>query len=242
MAKKPTPLHERGTIKELPSGSLRVTVYAGTDKATGRRSNLTRTVPVPKNPSKKQVREAWQEAEKARRGLVSTVEERRHPRTKATVDELLDKYLDISPAQREVEPEHIKHEQNRARNHIRPLIGEVKIAELDAEVFDSFYSELQRCRRHCTRSKRLVDHRTENPHQCDGRCKPHECKPLGASTVRSIHTILSGALKRAVRWKWLSISPIAEADPPPASTSAPSPASSATAEAAPPPSASTAPS
>lgn len=214
MAKKPKPIRERGTVEELPSGSLRVTVYAGTDKATGKRNNLTETIPVPKDPTKKQVREAWQEAERVRRRLVSKVEERRHPRTKATVDELLDRYFELSPAQREVEPEHIRHEQNRARKHIRPLIGDVKIAELDAEVFDSFYGELQRCRRHCKRGQNRTDHRTERPHQCDERCTPHKCKPLGTSTVRSVHAILSGALKRAVRWKWLSVSPIAEADPP----------------------------
>ena len=101
-----------------------------------------------------------------------------------------------------------------ADKHMRPLIGRVPVSELDADVFDSFYAELRRCRDHCTRRQRGVDHRTSAPHEFDARCTPHECHPLGASTIRQIHFIRSGSLKRAVRWRWLGTSPIAEAEPP----------------------------
>ncbi len=40
------------------------------------------------------------------------------------------------------------------------------------------------------------------------------CRPLGASTIRQIHFILSGALKRAVRWRWISTNPSTQAEPP----------------------------
>lgn len=53
------------------------------------------------------------------------------------------------------------------------------------------------------------------PHQCDERCKPHQCRPLSNGSVRYIHFILSGALKRAVRWRWIATNPIAQAAPPP---------------------------
>ncbi|GAA1298194.1 hypothetical protein [Pseudonocardia xinjiangensis] len=90
-----------------------------------------------------------------------------------------------------------------ADKHIRPLIGSLPVGSLDADLFDSFYSELRRCREHCD-SRAFVEHRTDAVHYCDPRCRPHVCKPPGASTVRQIHFILSGVLKRAVRWRWLS--------------------------------------
>jgi hypothetical protein len=100
-----------------------------------------------------------------------------------------------------------------ADKHIRPLIGQVQVGALDADVFDSFYAELRRCREHCT-GARFVEHRTPAAHECDPRCRPHTCRPLGASTIRQIHFILSGALKRAVRWRWIATNPIARAEPP----------------------------
>jgi integrase len=35
------------------------------------------------------------------------------------------------------------------------------------------------------------------------RCTQHVCRPLAGSTVRQIHWILSGAMDRAVRWRWI---------------------------------------
>ncbi|WP_308258955.1 tyrosine-type recombinase/integrase [Pseudonocardia sp. H11422] len=40
------------------------------------------------------------------------------------------------------------------------------------------------------------------------------CRPLSKSTIRQIHVILSGALKRAVRWRWLATNSIEHAEPP----------------------------
>ncbi|WP_406046595.1 GntR family transcriptional regulator [Kribbella sp. NBC_00889] len=45
-------------------------------------------------------------------------------------------------------------------------------------------------------------------------CKPHVCKGLADSSVRQIHWILSGALDRAVVWKWISVNPAEHADKP----------------------------
>jgi integrase len=38
-----------------------------------------------------------------------------------------------------------------------------------------------------------------------------------------MHFVLSGAYKRAVRWRWVSVSPIAQAEPPAAPTPNPAP-------------------
>jgi integrase len=86
--------------------------------------------------------------------------------------------------------------------HVRPfIVGKRKISDLDADILDSLYAEMRRCRDHCAHRKQ-IDHRTPLADECDHRCGPHRCKPLGNATIRKIHYILSGAYKRAVRWRW----------------------------------------
>src|SRR5947209_627503 len=77
----------RGEIAPLPSGSLRVKVYAGIDPLTGRRHYLTETIPA--GPT------AQKDAEQARTRLLNQVDEQRNPRTKATVNQLMDRYLEL---------------------------------------------------------------------------------------------------------------------------------------------------
>ena len=200
----------KGSIERLPSGALRVSVYAGIDPVTGRRHYLKETVePGPR---------AERDAEAVRTRLVSEVAERRSPRTAATVDQLLDRYLD----QLDRAPNTLRLYRGYVRNHISPLLGHLKVGQLDAEVLDSFYAELRRCRAHCS-GRRQVDHRTSGPHECDHRCGPHKCRPLGPTTVRHMHFILSGAFKRAVRWRWVAVSPIGQAEPPASPTPNPEP-------------------
>jgi integrase len=106
--------------------------------------------------------------------------------------------------------------------HILPLIGRVKLGALDADVLDSFYAELGRCQDHCNGEAR-VDHRTRVAHDCDERCVSHRCQPLSDSTMRQIHYLLSSAFKRAVRWRWVTVSPLEQADPPKPPTPEPRP-------------------
>src|SRR4249919_1751978 len=82
----------RGRIEELPSGSLRVSVYAGIDPVSKRRHYLREVVPAgPK---------AMAAAEKVARRLAGQVDERRHPRTTATVDQLLDRHFELVALER----------------------------------------------------------------------------------------------------------------------------------------------
>ena len=48
-------------------------------------------------------------------------------------------------------------------------------------------------------------------------------KPLSASSIRATHWILSAALTRAVRWRWIGRNPVSEAERPGAVHSNPSP-------------------
>lgn len=202
----------RGSIDELPSGALRVRVYAGVDPVTKRRHTLTEIVPAGPGADRR--------ARAARDRLISQIEERRNPRTNATVNQLLERYLeqlDAAPRTKELYRGYV-------RKHIAPLIGSQKVSAVDAEILDSFYTELRRCRDHCTGRPKLK-HRTTGKHRCDDRCRIHSCEPLGPTTVRHVHFILSGAYKRAVRWKWVATNPCSQAEPPAAPTPNPRPPS-----------------
>ncbi|MGI9001376.1 MAG: site-specific integrase [Pseudonocardia sp.] len=116
--------------------------------------------------------------------------------------------------------------RRHVRNHISPLLGHMKFGALDADMLDSFCAELRRCLRHCT-SRRLIDHRVDTEHECDEHCKPHCCKPLSASSIRHMHFVLSGAYKQAVRWRWVSVSPVSQTEPPAATPPNPYPPTAA---------------
>ncbi|MDT7631659.1 MAG: integrase, partial [Pseudonocardiales bacterium] len=77
-------------------------------------------------------------------------------RTRATIDELLARYV----AQFDGAPNTLTAYRSYLRNHISPLLGQVKVGDLDADILDSFYAELRRCRRHCGGGL-FIEHRTD---------------------------------------------------------------------------------
>jgi integrase len=206
---------QRGVVETLPSGSLRVKVYAGYDPLTGRRHYLSEVVPAgPK---------AAAEAERVRTRLQNEVDERRNPTTRATLNQLLDRYLDVL----DVEPNTRVRYEGIVTNYIRPALGTLPLAKLDGDVLDRFYAQLRQCRERCGGKAKHVKHYTRKDHDCDNRCQPTPCKPLSSSSIRATHWILSGALTRAVRWRWLNRNPIDNAEPPSPVRSNPSPPSPA---------------
>lgn len=211
----------RGAIDELPSGALRVRVYAGMDPISKRRLYLSEIVPA--GPR------AGDQAEKARTRLLSQVDERRNPRTRATVGQLLDRWLQVL----DVDPSTKSGYESKIGKHIRPLLGSLPLARLDVETLDSFYAELRRCRDHCNRRPH-IQHRTTGEHRCDEHlgapctpanpegcracaraCRRHVCRGLSDSTIRGVHWIVSGALDRAVVWHWVPSNVAHQADKPP---------------------------
>jgi integrase len=191
-----------------------VRVYAGIDPVTKRRHDLTEVVPA--GPR------AATLAEQTLTRLLNQVDEKRNPRTVSTVNQLLDQHL----AMLDVDRSTLLNYQGQLRLHVRPFIGGEKVGAIDAAVLDSLYAELRRCRAHC-RNPRGMDHRTDRPHECDNRCGPHVCRPLSASSIRQIHHILSGSFKRAVRWRWVGVNPMTQAEPPRAPKPNPQPPSAA---------------
>ena len=203
----------RGSIDVLPSGALRVRVYAGQDPLTKKRHVLVETIPAGPRAQKL--------AEAALDRMQREVADRRSPRTDATVGHLLERYLGQFAGSENT----LQLYRGHVRNHISPLLGRLKVGELTPETLDSFYAELRRCRAHCKRKRGAVDHRVTVDHDCDERCRPHECRPLAPTTIRHIHFIMSGAYKRAVRWRWVSVSPIPQVETPPAPKPNPQPPS-----------------
>jgi integrase len=189
----------RGSIETLPSGSLRVRVYAGVDPITRRQHYLTQT--IPRIPS------AEREAETVRRRLITMVEERRQPRTNATLGHLLERHVATMRAGAHTRGSY----RGYLRKHITPLIEHLRAGAVPPETLDGFYAELARCRDHCgtpaaiknattsTASTVAKPPRTSRKH--------HECRPLSAATIRKIHFLISGAYRQARRWGWLYTSP-----------------------------------
>lgn len=69
------------------------------------------------------------EAEKVLRRLANQVDERRHPRTNATVDQLLDTHFELLTLEQSTLATYVGY----ADRHIRPLIGTVAVRdEIDA--------------------------------------------------------------------------------------------------------------
>lgn len=202
----------RGSVRELPSGSLQVRVYAGVDPVTKTRHEISTVVPA--GPT------AQRDAEKELTRLLNQLDESRQPKTNATINQLLDRHFELM----DVEDTTRQSYRGYARHHIRPLIGDVKVGAFDAKLMDSFYAELRRCRAHCDR-RPYIEHRTGRKHDCDERCRSHICKPLSASAIRQIHFILSAAFKRAVRWRWVAVNPMTQAQIPAASKPDPRPPS-----------------
>ncbi|MDT7704914.1 MAG: integrase [Pseudonocardiales bacterium] len=202
----------QGGIEELPSGSLRVYAYSNIDPVSGKKHYLRELIPAGTPNAEK-------EAEKALRRLLSQIDERRHPTTNATLDQLLDRYLETLDVAETTRRMYAKY----AEKHIRPFVGRLKAGAVDVETLDSLYAELRRCRIHCDRSRGLTDHRTPREHECDDRCRPHRCNGLSSTTIRHIHFVLRGAFEKGVRWRWVNQNPVQLVDAPRATAPDPQP-------------------
>src|SRR5687768_9439544 len=127
-----------GSIETLPSGRLRVRVYAGPDPVTGRPRYLREIV------------DTKAQAKAARLRMLNQVQERRQPRSDITVSQAIEQWLEVA--------EHEKSTRERyeqlIRLYITPNLGKTQLAKLDAEVLERFYARLMRCRTLCTGGRR----------------------------------------------------------------------------------------
>jgi integrase len=121
-----------GSLESLPSGAVRVKVYAGIDPLSGRRHYLTETIAA--GPT------AIKEAEATRVRLTNQINEQRNPKTRATVNQLFDRYEKVLDVDRTTKRTYLGY----SKKHIRPLLGKLQVGRIDGELLDSFYAELRR--------------------------------------------------------------------------------------------------
>jgi integrase len=199
--KKVAPRRARGSIDQLPSGAYR-------SASTPARTHSPAQPRFDRGGSPGPTAAA--EAEKVRTRFLHEIDERRNPWTRATVNQLMDRYLTVLSVGESTRPSYV----SLIDNHIRTALGALQLGRVDGEVLDSFYAELRRCRRRCDGRASLLDHRVPGDHTCTDKCRPHRCRPLSQATIRKIHGVLSGALERAVRWRWIGVNPLEFAETP----------------------------
>ena len=179
------------------------------------------SVPVGRDPVTQRYRYAYdhadslEEAERKRAAMIKRIEQGREPLNKATVNELLERWLSVA----ELELSTRVGYEGYIDRVIRPVLGSMRLRELEfrVDILDVLYAELRRCRKLCGGKKGLIDHRPlgrarrsgeQGPgHSCDERCRPHQCRPLQASSIHQIHAILRRALNFAVKWRWIDENP-----------------------------------
>ncbi len=171
-------------------------MFSGVDPVTGKDVYLTETV-------KGADKAAQRAADKVMTRLLSQVDQQRSATSSVSFGYVLDEWLrtaELDEGTREMYRGYIKR-------NIRPVLGAEPVRKVSTRMLEALYAELRRCRARCD-GKPFVEHRAEGEHDCkDEKCKPHTCKPLAASTVRQLHSIMSGALSAAVRWEWIDTNP-----------------------------------
>jgi integrase len=188
-------------------------VSAGEDPSTGERIVLVESVEI-QGQGERAERAAYREAEKLRTKLLADADALKVGRTKATVGALLERWME----QHEIDPTTRMTYDAQIRLYIVPNLGDVPLVLFvreAAERLEKLYSRLRKCRALCNGRPFVERHAEEGTHNCAAAgCKSHVCKPYAASSVRSIHAILSGACSAAVRWGWISFNPMSSVRPP----------------------------
>jgi integrase len=229
---------ERGHIRRRGS-SFQVLVYAGVDPVTGRNSYLTESVPVPAGQDGE--RSARRKAERARTRMLAEAEGARAARTTATVARAVEEWFAVA----ELEASTRLGYRSYIDRYIVPVLGSTAVKNLKVQALDQYYANLRRCRVRCS-GRPHIEHRVDGPHECREvihrrkrthecaaagcrvlECGPHRCRPLGAATVRQIHSVISAALANAVRWGWIPANPAQLARKPAQPTPQPKPPSAA---------------
>ena len=111
----------QGSITRLPSGSLRVRVYAGPDPLTGRPHYIGET--IADGPL------AREQAEETCRRLLSQVRRRSSLHSHATVDDLLNRHLAMAHIGERSRRSH----QVMAAKHLRPFLGHLPLRAMTPE-------------------------------------------------------------------------------------------------------------
>jgi integrase len=197
----------RGHIRPHGAG-YEVAVPIGRDPITKRYSYAYGSAPT------------FEEAEEVRDRMLAELEAGRELKER-TFGLLLDEVLEVIDLDFTTRGMY----QGYIERTIRPTLGNYDVRHLEQhpELLDKLYARLRKCRRLCGGRRGLVDYRPAGrgkrlsdgtpDHECDLRCRPHECKGAEPATIAQVHAIM-GFLGYAVRWKWIDENPAAHASPP----------------------------
>jgi integrase len=194
-----------------------VRVYAGRDPLTGRDGYVNKTIKGVDRAARKQ-------AARELTRLQAEVDKQRAPETSVPLSRAIDEWLRIV----EIEDTTRRTYVGYIERIIKPALGSIGIDKLSARDLETLYAQLRRCRSRCDARAFGEGHRVDGEHGCAEKgCAPHACKPMAASTVRQIHSIISGTLSAAVRWDWINTNPARIAQRPRAKAPQPDPPSPA---------------
>lgn len=206
----------KGNIEQR-GDALRVRCYAGMDPVTGKQVYLRETIPGTDDA-------AWKRAENKLTEFRAQVLKQHSVTSSVPFSHAVDQWMrngEIEDSTRAGYVNYIEH-------YIRPAIGKLPVSKVNARTLESFYTELRRCRIHCDGKPFIEKHKKSGDHDCvTEECKPHKCSPLAASTVRQIHSVISGTMSAAERWGWIDTNPARVARRPKAKPPEPDPPSSA---------------
>src|SRR6516225_7884341 len=132
-----------GYIQQLPSGSFRVSVYAGTNPLTGRQIRMRKTC--------KTERAAQIELGK----LLEQAAAGRQPETDATVAQLMDRYLEVVDWDLSTR----KANEVYIRRVIKPALGHIQVRKIRGPLLDLLYAQLRRCSDPACTGKSFTEHR-----------------------------------------------------------------------------------
>ena len=127
------------------------------------------------------------EAQKTLNELVVAAERGTIARTRTTVGELLDAWLELARA--DFSPKTVRETAGMIERYLRPALGDIPVNKLTAATLDRYYHSM-----------------------LDGG--GHDGRPLSPGTIRRVHGILRRALTQGVRWGWLGVNPATSASPP----------------------------
>jgi hypothetical protein len=126
--------------------------------------------------------------------LQGEVYAQRQPRSDITVAQALAQWLEVADRQATTRERY----DDLIRLYLTPTFGSMRASAVDAQLLERSYARLQRCRQLCW-----------------GRPPAgHICRPLANNTIRKLHSILSAAFDRTVRYGQLGVNPAELAEPP----------------------------
>jgi integrase len=121
-----------GTLRERRPGVYEYRVSLGRDPATGKYHSISRTI---RASTKK-------ELEREQRRILAEVDEERHKGSTATLEELLDRWLDhIGPDR---SPKYIETMRGSIRSRIAPALGRKQLRKLTTLDLDVYYAALRK--------------------------------------------------------------------------------------------------